>query len=313
MIRMYKKEVPKLNKENFPAWQSLMKLHLANIGDSAKYYIENSYVSLVAPLTAKEMRAKQEHNQVMLEIASALSYLEFEDIKDCTTAKDMWDTLARIYGGDLNVLKVKVESLRGKFDEMKMQEGENIAQYYGRIKEVVNAIRGENGAIDDETIIGKVLRTLRLIYAIKISAIQESRCNSANVLTLESLVGNLTAFELSNYDNFTVGRIGNVESAFKSQLVLNKPKKEKERCISVSESESESESDSDISDEELEDLEALMARRLRRGKGKYKGKLPIICFACNKVGHIATRCPDRKDKDDERKRKHKDRRDDRSY
>ena len=55
---------------------------------------------------------------------------------------------------------------------------ENIAQYCSRIKEVVNAIRRENGTIDDETIIGKVLRTLRPIYAIKILAIQESRCNS---------------------------------------------------------------------------------------------------------------------------------------
>ena len=67
------------------------------------------------------MRAKQEHNQVMLEIASTLSYPKFEDIKDCTTAKEMWDTLAKIYGGDLYVLKAKAESLRGKFDEMRMQ------------------------------------------------------------------------------------------------------------------------------------------------------------------------------------------------
>ena len=27
-----------------------------------------------------------------------------------------------------------------------------------------------------------------------------------------------------------------------------------------------------------------------RGKGKFKGKLPIICFNCNEVGHIAARC-----------------------
>lgn len=77
-----------------------------------------------------------------------------------------------------------------------MQEGENIAQYCGRLKEVINAIRGANGTIDDETIIGKVQRTFHPIYAIKISAIQESRCNPSNALTLESLVGKLTTFEL---------------------------------------------------------------------------------------------------------------------
>jgi hypothetical protein len=29
---------------------------------------------------------------------------------------------------------------------------------------------------------------------------------------------------------------------------------------------------------------------LQRGKGKYEGKLPIIYFTCNKVGHIPARC-----------------------
>lgn len=90
-------------------------------------------------------------------------------------------------------------------------------------------------------------------------------------------------------------------------MVLHKSKKEKERCIN------ESESDSDTSDEEREDLEALMARRLKRGKVKYKGKLPIICFPCNKVGHIAARCPDMDDKDEERKRKYKDKRENKGY
>lgn len=52
-------------------------------------------------------------------------------------------------------------------------------------------------------------------------------------------------------------------------------------------------SDSDTSDDELDELEALITKRFGRGKGKYKGKLTINCFSCNKVGHIATRSPDR--------------------
>lgn len=50
-------------------------------------------------------------------------------------------------------------------------------------------------------------------------------------------------------------------------------------------------SDSDIDEEDVDQLEALLARRFHRGKGKFKGKLPIICFNCIKVGHIAARCP----------------------
>ena len=69
-------------------------------------------------------------------------------------------------------------------------------------------------------------------------------------------------------------------------------------------------SDIDTSDYELDELEALIARRLPRGKGNYKGKLPIIFFSCNKVFHIIARSPNREDTDEKRERKYKGRRDD---
>ena len=130
----------------------------------------------------------------MLEIASALSYVEFDDIKGLDSAKKMWDALKTIYGGDKNVQRAKLEILRGKFDDMKMEEGENIAQYVARIKEIVSAIRGDDGTIDDDTVLSKVLRTLLFFYAIRVSTIQELRCIPGNDISLEGLVGRLTAF-----------------------------------------------------------------------------------------------------------------------
>ena len=59
----------------------------------------------------------------MLEISSTLSYAEYDDIKGYDTAHKMWTTLSTIYGGDQNVQRAKRESLRGKFDDMKMEEG----------------------------------------------------------------------------------------------------------------------------------------------------------------------------------------------
>ena len=53
-------------------------------------------------------------------------------------------------------------------------------------------------------------------------------------------------------------------------------------------------SGSDTHEEDVEQLEALLARRFHKGKGKFKGKLSIICFNCNEVGHIAARCPEKK-------------------
>ena len=36
-------------------------------------------------------------------------------------------------------------------------------------------------------------------------------------------------------------------------------------------------------------------RKIKRGIGKYKGKLPLICFECGKIGHSASKCPYAKD------------------
>ena len=78
---MSKREVPKLKKDNFAAWKSLMKLHLGSIGDYAQTSITIDHIDPVGSLSVEDMNKKKEHNQAMLEIASTLSYAEYDDIK----------------------------------------------------------------------------------------------------------------------------------------------------------------------------------------------------------------------------------------
>jgi hypothetical protein len=37
--------------------------------------------------------------------------------------------------------------------------------------------------------------------------------------------------------------------------------------------------------------EANFIRKLQKGSGKYKGKLPFKFFNCGKIGHFASKCP----------------------
>ena len=90
---MSKREVPKLNRDNFLACKILMRLHLGGIGDHAQSSILVEHVDLVGVPTTKDMKKKKEHNQAMLEIASTLIYAEFDDIKGCKTAYKMWESL----------------------------------------------------------------------------------------------------------------------------------------------------------------------------------------------------------------------------
>ena len=50
---MYKKEVPKLNRENFPTWKSLMKLYISSIRDTVWTSVENGFTIATRTLTAQ--------------------------------------------------------------------------------------------------------------------------------------------------------------------------------------------------------------------------------------------------------------------
>ena len=93
-----------------------MRLHLGTIGDIFLKFLDNQYVSTLDPLTMDQMVDKKNHNTMMIDISSALNYFEFDEVKDCPTAFDMWDELEKIYRGDDNVKRAKEKSLRGQFD-----------------------------------------------------------------------------------------------------------------------------------------------------------------------------------------------------
>ena len=123
------------------------------------------------------------------------------------------------------------------------------------------------------------------------------RCNLGNDLTLDTLVGRITSFELENFDNYAPTS-SNFESTFKEKLTLGR--KGGNSKIKKVNSEVEEESD-----EDLKVIEVVLAKRAARGKGNFRGKIPLIFFSCEEVGHIAARCLIKEDKDEKRFNKFK--------
>ena len=127
----------------------------------------------------------------------------------------------------------------------------------------------------------------------------EMRCDTNCKMTLDALVGRLIAFELHNYDNYVLVS-KNIEYAFEARISL----KEKVKKSKANQLGSEEET-KEIFDSDLEIVEALLAKKYSKGRGKYKGKIPLICFSCEEIGHIATRCPNKESKDEKKSHKYK--------
>ena len=121
-----------------------------------------------------------------------------------------------------------------------------------------------------------MLRTLLPIFAIRVSTIQEMRCDLNCKMSLNALVGRLTAFELDNFDNY-VPTSNNIESAFEPKLSLKKKGKKSKSNQSESD---EDETLEESLDSDLEVVEGLLARKYSKGRGTYKGEAPLICFSC---------------------------------
>ena len=56
------------------------------------------------------------------------------------------------------------------------------------------------------------------------------------------------------------------------------------------------------------DEEALFINKLEKGTGKYKGKLPLKCFNCGRIGHFSSKCTYTKQDENEEKETSKFRR-----
>jgi hypothetical protein len=147
-----------------------------------------------------------------------------------------------------------------------MKEDEDIATYFLRVDETVNAIIGLGEEIKESLIVQKVLRYLPMRFNHKISALEER--SDLNSISMDELHGIFTAYEMRTEQENTDVK----EVAFNASKRSKKKKKEQE----------EYSSSSDVSEDD-EEVANFIKRLNKRTNGRYKGKLPLICFNCDGI------------------------------
>ena len=59
---MSRREVAKINRDRFPTWKIMMKLHLGVLGDHVQTTITIEYVNVARALIVEDLKRKKEHN-----------------------------------------------------------------------------------------------------------------------------------------------------------------------------------------------------------------------------------------------------------
>lgn len=134
-------------------------------------------------------------------------------------------------------------------------------------------------------------------------AIQGLGSISKDKVIVDSLISKLTTFELNSFDNSVTK---STESALKAYVTGSSARKGKDiyQNHECKTSHGSNRVDEDSEDQVME-LEALLAKRFPRGTSKYRGELPLKCFSCNKIGHIAANYPNTNKKEKFRRLKGK--------
>jgi hypothetical protein len=118
------------------------------------------------------MKLDQNNYKATNALLNGLGETVFTKVAPCKSAKEIWDKLQNIYEGDSKVKEAKIQTYRGQFEQLKMKEDENIAAYFLRFNETVNAIMGLGEEIKELVFFQKVLRSLPVRFDPKILALE---------------------------------------------------------------------------------------------------------------------------------------------
>ncbi|XP_047168974.1 uncharacterized protein LOC124837603, partial [Vigna umbellata] len=146
---------------------------------------EDEHQTVAHMTTLKKTRARD--GSTLYFIYNAVDESGFEKIANAKSAKEAWEILEVAYKGDKRVRQVRIQALRGEFEQLKMEPKEHITEYITRVVKVVNQLNRNGEQIPSSQVVGKFLRSLTKDFESIVCAIEESK--DLSVLTVDERAG----------------------------------------------------------------------------------------------------------------------------
>ena len=189
-------QVPMLTKSNYDNWSIKMKALLGaqDVWDIVeKGHKEQDDVALSQAQRDALRDSRKRDKKALYLIYQAVDEDAFEKISDAKTAKEAWEKLQTCNKGAEQVKKIRLQTLRGDFETLFMEDTESISDYFTRALSIVNQLRRNGEEISEVKVIEKILRTVSPTFEYIATIIEENK--DLESMTVEQLLGSLQAYE----------------------------------------------------------------------------------------------------------------------
>ncbi|XP_019432069.1 PREDICTED: uncharacterized protein LOC109339126 [Lupinus angustifolius] len=201
-------------------------------------------------------------------------------------AKEAWDVLEKHYAGAAQLKKIRLQTMRRKYELMQMEEGEKVADFFTRLITHINSMKACGEKMTDATIVEKILRTVSPKFDYVVVAIEESR--RVENMKIEELQGSLEAHEQ---------RLNEMITDRSSHQVLQMQTTKKGGFCAKNSSRTQGRypdmkgrknyvNNSDQPEQSIRRFGQKQFKGMRRKVDKKK----VRCYNCDKFGHYSTEC-----------------------
>ncbi|XP_019193992.1 PREDICTED: uncharacterized protein LOC109187992 [Ipomoea nil] len=201
--------LPQLTGDNYAYWKARTRTHLKAQGDQVWRAVLTGWTPPTKPgendgdppvikpeteRTQAEITTAGYNDKALDTIYSLMHENQFSLVTGIDCAKTAWEILETTYEGTSSVKQSKLQLVKTEFEELRLNEDEDIASFHGRLQELANRATILGKPFSQQKLVKKVLRSMPSRFRMKVTAIQEH--DGWEDKSVAQLMGNLRTYEM---------------------------------------------------------------------------------------------------------------------